>query len=218
MTEPASKQQYCPYRLLRGRIDIPHSVYPVWRPSPGSLPRFCDREVGKWITWCTHYWSGSRSQLSDRIEDGLIELVQLSSLQFPVEYLECITASPPEVEVILVVGHRVLDRRESEVRLHRVIENVPESNVVSRALVEPKGQWFRVGGKYRSVSKPFYPLLLSTACSLPVQMYKRSMRQWQVAWLRTDLEKIGCRTVRNVGRIAQKRSTVRGEKSRLRQR
>ena len=27
---------------------------------------------------------GSRSQLPDRIEDGLVELIQLSSLQFPV--------------------------------------------------------------------------------------------------------------------------------------
>ena len=39
---------------------------------------------GKWITPRAHYRSGSRCQPSNRIEDGLVELIQLSSLQFPV--------------------------------------------------------------------------------------------------------------------------------------
>ena len=61
------------------------------------------------------YRSGSRSQLSNRFEDGLIELIQLSSLQFPVEYLAYIATSPPKVNVLLIVRHRVLDRCDTEV-------------------------------------------------------------------------------------------------------
>ena len=70
--------------------------------------------VNKWITLHAHCRSGSRSQPSDGIEDGLVELIQLSSLQFPVEYLTYIATGPPKVDEILIVGHRVLDRRESE--------------------------------------------------------------------------------------------------------
>ena len=52
--------------------------------------------------------SGSLGQLCNRIEDRLVELIQLSSPQLPVEYLTYVTASPPKVDVILVVGHCIL--------------------------------------------------------------------------------------------------------------
>jgi hypothetical protein len=88
---------------------------------------FCDKVIGKWIPLGAHEQSGLRSQLSDRIENGLIELVQLPPLQFPVEYLTYISTSLPEVDVILIVGHRVLDGRESEVHLRRAGGNARES-------------------------------------------------------------------------------------------
>ena len=40
--------------------------------------------VDEYITSLGNYRSGSRSQLSNRIKDGLVELIQFSSLQFPV--------------------------------------------------------------------------------------------------------------------------------------
>ena len=70
---------------------------------------------------------GSRSKLSNCIEDGLVELIQLPSFQFPVKHLAYIAASPAKVDVVLVVDHRVLDGRESEVGPHRVGGNAPES-------------------------------------------------------------------------------------------
>ena len=53
--------------------------------------------------------NGSRCELCDGIEDGLIELIRLLSLQSMVEDLTCITASPSEVDVILIVASRVLE-------------------------------------------------------------------------------------------------------------
>ena len=73
------------------------------------------------------YRPGSRSKLSDRIEDGLVELIQISSLQFPVKHLTYVAASPAKIDVILIVGHGVLDRCESEAHFHRVEGIVPES-------------------------------------------------------------------------------------------
>ena len=66
-------------------------------------------DISEWITRYVHYWSGSRSKMSNCVEEGLTELVQSSALQFPVEDLAHIAARPPKVDVILVVGHRVLD-------------------------------------------------------------------------------------------------------------
>ena len=85
-------------------------------------------KVRKWITLHAHYLPGSRSQPSDRIEDGPVELIQSSPLQFPVEYLAYIAASAPEIEEILIVGHRVLYGCESAVRqVHLEDSNLPES-------------------------------------------------------------------------------------------
>ena len=64
--------------------------------------------VGKYISWRGHYRNGSRSQLRNRVEDGLVKLIQSPSLQFSVEYLAYISASPSKVDVILIVSHRVL--------------------------------------------------------------------------------------------------------------
>ena len=66
------------------------------------------KDVGKYLGQRSYYRTGSRCQLSNCIEDRLFELIQSSSLQLPVEYLTNITAGTPKVEVILIVGHRVL--------------------------------------------------------------------------------------------------------------
>ena len=58
--------------------------------------------------------SGSQSQISYPIEDGLVEFVHSSPLQSPVEYLTHVTADPPKVDIVLVVGHRILESLESE--------------------------------------------------------------------------------------------------------
>ena len=76
-------------------------------------------DVGKRIAVRAHCQPGSRSQPSNRIENRLVELFQLPSLQFPVEHLAHISASPPEVDEILIIGHRVLERCKSAVcQLH----------------------------------------------------------------------------------------------------
>ena len=48
-------------------------------------------------------------------------------LQSPVEYLAHVTASPAKVDEILIVGHRILKIRKSEVRDYSVVGNVPVS-------------------------------------------------------------------------------------------
>jgi hypothetical protein len=73
---------------------------------------------------CMHYWSGSRSKISNRIENRLVEFIQSSPLQSSVEYLAYITASLSKLDVVPIVGHRVLDKRESGDRLGRVRGNV----------------------------------------------------------------------------------------------
>ena len=70
---------------------------------------------------------GLRDQLSNRIEDGLGELIQLSPLQVPVEHLTYITASPSKANIVLVVDHCVLNSCESEARFRGVGVIVPES-------------------------------------------------------------------------------------------
>ena len=64
--------------------------------------------VGKWISRRPHHRSDSRSQISDRVEDRLVEFVQLFPLQSSVEYLTYIPAVPSEVNVVLVVDQSVL--------------------------------------------------------------------------------------------------------------
>ena len=79
--------------------------------------------ISKWIApERDNFWLGSRSQTSDRIDEWLVEFIQSSPLQSPVECLTNISASPSKFEIVLIVGHRVLDKhkRESEVRFRRV--------------------------------------------------------------------------------------------------
>ena len=83
--------------------------------------------VSSWVTLGARHRPGSLSELSNRTEDGLVELIQLPSLQLPVEYLTHVTANPAKVDVVLIVGHSVLEGCESEVRLHRVGGNTRES-------------------------------------------------------------------------------------------
>ena len=50
-----------------------------------------------------------------------------SPLQSPEKDLADINASPPKFDVVLIVGHRVLDRRGSEACLRKVGRKVPGS-------------------------------------------------------------------------------------------
>ena len=76
--------------------------------------------IDKWIAQRhLRLSSGSRSQIPNRIQDGLVELVQLFPLQPSMEYLTHVTAIPPKVDIIPVVGHCVLNRYQSAVRLSR---------------------------------------------------------------------------------------------------
>ena len=63
---------------------------------------------------------GSRSQTSNRIEDGLVELIRLSPIQSQVECLTYTSASPPKLNIIPIFGHRVLDKPESQARFRRI--------------------------------------------------------------------------------------------------
>ena len=47
--------------------------------------------------------------MSDRTENGPVEFVQPSPIQSPVQGLTYFTAGPSKIEVILIVGHRILD-------------------------------------------------------------------------------------------------------------
>ena len=58
--------------------------------------------------------SGSRSQGPNRTEDGLVQFIRPSPLQSLVERLAYFTASLPNFNVILIVGHRVLDHCEED--------------------------------------------------------------------------------------------------------
>jgi hypothetical protein len=93
--------------------------------------------IGKWIARRAYRWFDSQSQISDRIQDGLVELIQPSPLQSSVEHLTHVTASPPKVDEILIVGHRVLERRESEVYLGRMVGGRTRI-IVRRTLADPK--------------------------------------------------------------------------------
>lgn len=85
---------------------------------------------------------GSRGQISDRIEDGLVEFVQSSPLQSPVEYLAHISAVPAEVDIVLPVRHRVLDRREPTVRLRGGAMTGDRTRIIVRRVqAEPRAIW-----------------------------------------------------------------------------
>ena len=60
--------------------------------------------------------SGSRSQISDRTEDGMVEFIQSPPLQSPMEYFAHIGACSPKLDAIRIICHRVLYGYESEVR------------------------------------------------------------------------------------------------------
>ena len=89
-----------------------------------------------WVTRRGHWCFGLRGKISDGIEDGLSELIHASPFQSPIECLAYASARPPELDVILVVGHRILEDRESEIRLHRMGEGT--RIMVRRTLAEAK--------------------------------------------------------------------------------
>ena len=81
----------------------------------------------------------SLSQISNRTKDRLGEFVLSFPLQSPVEYLTYIPAIPPEPCVIITVGHGVLDKRESTVRLCGASRGGGRTRIiVRRVLAEPR--------------------------------------------------------------------------------
>lgn len=83
-------------------------------------------KVGKWMSFLDT-GPDLRGEFFNCIEDGLSELIRLFPLQFPVEHLAHITASPPKTDVILVVDHRILNGCESGVCFRGARGIVPES-------------------------------------------------------------------------------------------
>ena len=71
--------------------------------------------------------ASSRGQFLDRTEYRLAEIIHPSAIQPPIESLTYFTASQREIEVILIVGHRVLDEVSERVCLRTVGGNVLES-------------------------------------------------------------------------------------------
>ena len=97
-----------------------------------AIERSVSGSPGVHIRYC-----GSRSQTSNRMENGLVEFIQLSPIQSPIECLTYTSTSPPELNTIPIVGHRVLDRPESsQVRFRRVAERT--LIIAKRVLAEPK--------------------------------------------------------------------------------
>ena len=98
--------------------------------------------TSKRITQRAHHWSGSHSQTSHRIQDRVVELIQSSPFQSPVESLAYVSASPSKVDIILIVGNSVLVRRESEVRLRREQEETyPNRNQEDASRAEGDLSW-----------------------------------------------------------------------------
>ena len=108
-------------------------------------------DVSVWITQHAHRWFDSHSQTSNRFEDGLVELIQSSPFQSPVECLAHISASPSKVNVILVVCHRVLDKRGSEVRLLEWLEMHPNDRQEDASRAEGNLSWWNTTGVLRKV-------------------------------------------------------------------
>ena len=72
-------------------------------------------------------WFNSRLQLIYRIAHGLTEVVQFLSVHSPVKRSTDISAGQPELDVIHLVGHRVLAVCELETSHCRRGQNVPGS-------------------------------------------------------------------------------------------
>lgn len=68
-----------------------------------------EASVGEGIARRARGWSDSLGQISNRIDNGLVQFIQLSPLQSPVEYLAYVSTSPPELDVILIVRRCVLN-------------------------------------------------------------------------------------------------------------
>jgi hypothetical protein len=93
-----------------------------------------------------------------RSEGGVVDFVQSSLLQSPVEYMTYISAIGRR---ILIVGHRVLDRRESEVSFCRLEGTYPNHGQEGTNRTESNlSRWNTVGvitsNVGRTTSCPFY--------------------------------------------------------------
>jgi hypothetical protein len=69
-----------------------------------TIERLVSESLGVRIAALAHF-----GQISNRVKDGLVEFFQSSPLQSPVERLTYTGAGLPKIDVILIVGHRVLD-------------------------------------------------------------------------------------------------------------
>ena len=74
-----------------------------------------------------YYRVNSRHQLIYRIARGLAEVVQLLSIHSPVEGFADIGTGQPEFDVILFIGHRVLNMCEPGTSHRRREWNLPGS-------------------------------------------------------------------------------------------
>jgi hypothetical protein len=68
-----------------------------------------------------------RCQLLNRTDQSLTEFTQSSPVQTSVEGFTHVRAREPKVDVILIIGHGVLDEHESAGVYHIVGVNVPLS-------------------------------------------------------------------------------------------
>jgi hypothetical protein len=96
-----------------------------------------DTPVGCSVTHHPHRLFGSRSEIPNRIENGLVEFVQPFPIQSPVKNLTHVTAVPSEVDIVLIVCHGVLNGHESVVRLRGGREKCTRI-MVRRVLAEPR--------------------------------------------------------------------------------
>ena len=104
----------------------------------------------KWVSSSARYWTSLHGQISNRLEDGLVEFIHTFPLQSPIKHLTHVATSPAEVDEILIVGDRILERRESEVRLYTIMGNVPVSMIGERQQIRRR---FELVGYRRSLSQ-----------------------------------------------------------------
>lgn len=83
--------------------------------------------VWKSVAQRTHHWLNSRRQLLDRPQHGLAEFTQSSPIQTSVKSFTYTSTRQPKVNVILFVGHGVLNKREPKAGHRRIGGSVPLS-------------------------------------------------------------------------------------------
>ena len=83
-------------------------------------------------------WSNPHRQLVYRLAHGRTEVIQLLPVQSSSNGLTDLGAVKAKVDVIPLVGHRILNKRESEAYRHRIGRNSFTLIIVRITLTEPK--------------------------------------------------------------------------------